>query len=91
MTAATNDIDAIVRALLAELAPEADLAALDPTVDFRRALDIDSFAFLQFVVGLHKRLGVEVPEADYAQVHTLDGCRAYLEAHRKPQAKGNPP
>jgi acyl carrier protein len=81
-----STIDATVRALLGELAPEADLTKLDPDANFRQALDIDSFAFLQFVVGLHERLGVDVPESDYARLRTLTGCRAYLEAHL-PQAK----
>ena len=79
MTADAAGIDATVRAILGELAPEADLAELDPAADFRRALDIDSFAFLQFVVALHDRLGIDVPEADYARLRTLAGCHAYLE------------
>lgn len=78
MTADAANIDATVRALLGELAPEADLATLDPSADFRQTLDIDSFAFLQFVVGLHDRLGVDVPESDYARLRTLAGCREYL-------------
>ena len=73
-------IDATINDLLTELAPEADLGRLDPAVDFRQALEIDSFAFLQFVIGLHDRLGVEVPESDYPSVRTLNGCRAYLAA-----------
>lgn len=78
---------------MSALAPEADLDKLDPAVDFRRALDIDSFAFLQFVVGLHDRLGIDVPESDYARVRSLDGCHAYLEARRsalppRPKQKG---
>jgi acyl carrier protein len=85
MTADAASIDATVRALLGELAPEADLAKLDPTADFRKALDIDSFAFLQFVVGLHDRLGIDVPEADYARLRTLAGCRAYLESRPSAQ------
>ena len=77
-------IDATVRDLLSELAPEADLGALNPNVDFRPVLDIDSFAFLQFIVGLHQRLGVEVPEAEYARLRTLNGCRAYLRECSRP-------
>ena len=78
MSVSSADIETTVRALLGELAPEADLGKLDPAADFRKALDIDSFAFLQFVVGLHDRLGVEVPEGDYARLRTLAGCRSYL-------------
>lgn len=77
-------IDVTVRDLLSGLAPEADLGTLNPNVDFRPVLDIDSFAFLQFIVGLHERLGIEVPEADYAHLRSLSGCRAYLKEHLHP-------
>jgi hypothetical protein len=33
---------------------------------------------------LHKALGVEIPEADYRKLATLDGCVAYLAAKSKP-------
>ena len=34
--------------------------------------------FLNFVIGVHKELHVEIPEADYPRLGTLDGCVAYL-------------
>jgi acyl carrier protein len=34
--------------------------------------------FLNFVLALHQRLGVEIPETDYPQLYTLDGAVAYL-------------
>jgi hypothetical protein len=37
---------------LANLAPEADLAGLDPKANLRTALDLDSFDFLRFLIGL---------------------------------------
>jgi len=70
---------AIGRAL-ARVAPEADLAGLDPRADLRESLDIDSMDFLNFVVGLHGETGIEVPEADYPQLATLEGCIAYVSA-----------
>jgi acyl carrier protein len=39
--------------------------------------------FLNFAIGLHKAFGVEIPEADYRQLATLDGCVAYLAARIK--------
>ncbi len=69
----------VLRAL-GSVAPEADLAALDPHRDLRDQLDIDSVDFLNFVVGLHNALGVEVPEADYPQLSSIDACVAYLAA-----------
>ena len=34
--------------------------------------------FLNFVIALHRRFGVEIPEADYPKLATLDGCVDYL-------------
>ena len=73
-----------VRAVLIEelgnIAPEADLASLDPAADLREALDIDSMDFLNFITAVHSRLGFQVPEADYPKLVTLDGAVTYLEA-----------
>lgn len=64
--------------VLAEIAPEADLAALKPDVAFRDQLDLDSMDLLNVVIGLHAALGVEIPEADYPSLATPDGCVDYL-------------
>jgi hypothetical protein len=32
------------------------------------------------VVGLHATLGVDIPEADYPKLATLDACVDYLDA-----------
>lgn len=37
--------------------------------------------FLNFVIALHKALQVDIPEADYRQLTTLDDCVTYLCAH----------
>lgn len=63
---------------LGDIAPEADLTTLDPAVPFREQLDIDSVDLVNFVVGLEKRLGVAVPESEYARIATLDQCVEYL-------------
>jgi acyl carrier protein len=77
-----SDIDirtAIVEEL-SNIAPEADLATVDPAADLREALDIDSMDFLNFVIALHRRLGVDIPEIDYPKLVTLKGAMAYLTA-----------
>jgi acyl carrier protein len=63
------------------IAPEIDPAALDPEVDLREQVDLDSMDFLNFVTALRDATGVEIPERDYAQVATIDGCAAYLAGH----------
>jgi len=46
----------------------------------QEALDLDSIDFLNLVIALHERTGLEIPEKDYPQLATLDGCVAYLAA-----------
>ena len=74
----TDEITEGVLRVLGEIAPEADLAALRPDVPLRDQLDIDSMDFLNLVIGVHKALGVEIPEADYPKLVTLDGFVTYL-------------
>jgi acyl carrier protein len=74
--------EAAIRTILQEelgnIAPEMDLRTLDPSADLREALDIDSMDFLNFVIAVHRRLGVDIPELDYPKLTTLDGALAYL-------------
>ena len=81
-----DEIGATVIQLLGEVAPEADLTRIKPEVSFRDQLDIDSMDFLNFVIALHDRLHVEIPETDYPKVATLNGCVEYLSA-RLPGAR----
>jgi acyl carrier protein len=52
-------------------------------VAFREQLDLYSMDLLNFIVALHAALGVEIPEADYPKLATLDGCVEYLAARRR--------
>ncbi len=65
---------------LRQVAPETDPTALRPEENIREALDIDSYDFLQFLIGLSEETGVEIPETDYEQVFTLAGLLRYLSA-----------
>jgi len=76
-----DEIRATALRVLGDIAPEADLASLKRDVDLREQLDLDSMDLLNFVVGLHAVLGVEIPEADYPKFATLDGGVDYLTAH----------
>lgn len=73
-----TEVRAVVLSILGGIAPEVDLSQVKPGADLREELDIDSMDFLRFVTGIAERLGVEVPEADYPLVRTLEGCVAYL-------------
>jgi acyl carrier protein len=51
---------------------------LAPDANVRKALDIDSYDFLNFLIGLSEKFGVEVPESDYGKVRTLKEMLTYL-------------
>jgi len=77
------DIRKVVAEELNNIAPEVDMASVDPAADLREAIDIDSMDFLNFITAIHGRLGVDIPEIDYPKLVTLDGAVAYLTAHLK--------
>ena len=74
----------VVLAALVEVAPDIDAASIDPSLDLAEQLDIDSMDFLNVVVLIHERTGIEIPERDYPKLSTLDDAVAYL-ACRQPQ------
>ena len=75
-----DDIRRSIVAVLCDVAPEIEPAKLDPKAELRTSLDLDSMDFLNFVIGLHDALGIDIPEADYRKLSTLDACVAYVEA-----------
>jgi acyl carrier protein len=76
----TGEIRAAVLGVLGRIAPEITGTEIPESLPLREAADLDSVDFLNFVVGLHDTLGVDVPESDYEQVATLGGCVAYVSS-----------
>ena len=72
----------VVRVLARRRAGGAARTRSTRTANLRDTLDLDSVDFLNFVVGLHAALGVDIPEADYDKLASLDACVAYLAAQR---------
>ena len=68
----------LVADILAGIAPEADVTALNGEAPLRETLDLDSMDFLNFITALHERTGRAIPESDYPKLFTLDGIVAYL-------------
>ncbi len=74
-------IDEIKKALLEiiqDIDDEADLENLKHDDALRDQLDLDSMDFLDIVMELRKRYQIQIPEADYPQLATLDSCVNYL-------------
>jgi acyl carrier protein len=77
------DFQTLVQEELNNIAPEVDMATVDPKADLREAIDIDSMDFLNFITAIHRRLGLDIPEEDYAKLITIDGATAYIAAKLK--------
>ena len=73
------DIRAKVIGALKSVAPECDPSAVDAKASLRESLDLDSMDFLNFVIAVNRSLRIDIPEADYAKVQSLDGAVAYLQ------------
>jgi len=76
-------IRAEVVAVLKSIAPEVEESELDPARPLRDQVDLDSMDWLNVIVALHERLKVDIPEADYAKLVTLQDVVAYVGARRQ--------
>jgi acyl carrier protein len=83
-----DDIRETVLRLLAQVAPEADMSAIRPTVRLRDQIDIDSMDALNFLIAVDAEFHVDIPEADYPKLGTLDSIVAYVRVAlaARPQA-----
>lgn len=64
--------------IIREIVPDEDCSGLDPAKNLRDQIALDSMDFLDIVMELRKKYGVEVPEADYPKLATLNSCMDYL-------------
>ena len=73
-----KDVKRRVLEIIANIAPDEDLSQLKPDVRLRDQLQLDSMDFLDIVMELRKRYGIEVPENEFIHLATLDSCAEYL-------------
>lgn len=73
-----EDIQKVVVKALTDVAPEIDPQTLGPDQAFRQELELDSMDFLNFVIHLHTSVGIDVPEADYAKLTTINESVDYV-------------
>lgn len=76
-----DEIILAIKDIIQTIAPDEDLDGLKTDVRLRDQIELDSMDFLDIVMELRKRYGVQVPEEDYKELATLDGCVAYLAPH----------
>ncbi len=75
-----DTIRATIFRQIRHIAPDTDPESLAPGDNIQDALSIDSFDFLNVLIGISAELGVEVPEADYGKVLTLHDMVEYIGA-----------
>ncbi|MDY0011794.1 MAG: phosphopantetheine-binding protein [Rhodocyclaceae bacterium] len=83
MTTQPLDATALRQAVidtLLSIAPEVEADLLQDDRPLRQQVDLDSMDWLNFLIGLHQRLTVDIPEADYARLVSLADVLAYLSA-----------
>ena len=66
-----TDLRNRVFAILKSIAPEIELAELDSAAPLRDQIDLDSMDYLNFIIGMHEQLHVEIPEIDYQKLVNL--------------------
>ena len=67
-------------AAVAQVAPNIDPTAIDPGADLNEQLDLDSMDFLNIIVEINERIGIEIPERDYPKLATLNDAVSYVLA-----------
>jgi len=78
-----DQIKALVLRELSNIAPEIETANLDPALELREQIDLDSMDILNLMIAIHEATGIDIPEADYPQMASLDGAVTYLRPRLK--------
>ena len=73
-----EEIIKLILDLIHESVPSEDLSDVDPNIPLRDQLELDSVDFLNIIMELQMRYGLEIPEDDFIELTTLNRCVAYL-------------
>lgn len=74
----TEEIRTTALSILKTIAPEVEPVDLAFDRPLRQQVDLDSMDWLNFLVALHKQLAVDIPEADYRKLVSIDDLVAYI-------------
>ena len=75
-----TEIKTRVIAIIKSIAPEIEEGELRADRPLRDQIDLDSMDWLNVLVSVNEKLHVDIPEADYGKLVTLDNLVAYLRA-----------
>jgi acyl carrier protein len=74
-----DDVRDQILSVLTTIAPEVEADDIRDDVLLRDQVDLDSMDWLNFLIGIHKRLDVDIPESDYASLRTLTDVVRYVQ------------
>lgn len=74
-----DEIRKLVLEALSDIAPDIDLDGFDEQAHLQDEYDLDSMDLLDLATSVHERLGVDIPEQDYARMHSVAELLDYLE------------
>ena len=69
--------ESIIKQIM-EIAPDVEEEEIEPNENLQSSLEIDSFDFLKILTAMYEEVGIEVPEADYSKVDTLERMAEYF-------------
>jgi acyl carrier protein len=73
-----TEIPGVIIDIINTIAPDEETDDIKSDVRLRDQLDLDSMDFLDIVMELRKRYGIEGPEEDYPKLASLDSCVEFL-------------
>lgn len=73
-----EELKTIIIEQILEIAPDVEEQDIPTDERLQNAIEFDSYDFLSLLTALHEKVGVEIPEADYAQVDTLNHMVDYI-------------
>lgn len=73
-----EELRQIIFKILKRIAPDTAPEQLKPDDNIRQTLGIDSFDYLQFIIGLDEALAIQTAEEDYGKIETLKTLLEYI-------------
>jgi acyl carrier protein len=73
-----DELKALILREVGNIAPEVELDQINTATNLREQVDLDSMDMLNLLIAIHTATGVDIPEAAYAKMASVDDAVAYL-------------
>jgi len=64
---------------LAKIAPEADRSQIEGDQPLREQVDLDSLDSYRYLVRVHERFQIDIPDSEYRQMKSLNDLAGFIE------------